>query len=86
MIKYENKKTYYTTDIIVDVTCDDCGVSMIGDDDFITEITTNNLYCVDNESTGLDSTGFSKYTLHLCEKCATPILLLMHKIDSSIII
>lgn len=72
MIKKERKKTYCTMEIITDVICDNCGKSLINEDDFINRIEVTSLYYIKDIQTLSDS-GFYDYKLDLCNSCYVPI-------------
>lgn len=67
MIKKEKKKTYYETEVVTDVLCDNCGGSLIGEDDDIYKVTIGQYYFIEHRGT-LGSSEFYDYAAHLCEK------------------
>ena len=81
--KIEKKKIYYTTDVITDVLCDNCGISLVGDDDFVYKVQIDSLYFIEDKQF-LSGSGFSDYSIHLCEDCLKPIKELVKIIDSKI--
>ena len=81
MIKEEVQKTYYTSNVIVDVTCDDCGISLISDDQFINRVEAGTLYFLEGRPF-LESSGFHDYKLDLCDNCYKPIEELLNKIEN----
>lgn len=81
--KMEKKKIYYTTDVITDVLCDNCGKSLIGDDDFVYKVQIDSLYYVKDKQF-LGGSDFSDHCVYLCEDCIKPIKELVRKIDNKI--
>ena len=81
MIKKEEKKVYYTNDVITDVFCDNCGKSLVNKDDFIHRVEISSMFFRENNSS-LGDTGLRDFTLDLCEECAKPIEKLIRDIEN----
>lgn len=71
MIKKEEKTIYYTSEVITDVFCDNCGKSL-NKNDFIHRVEISSLYFIEGRR-NLEGSGFFDYSLDLCEKCIKPI-------------
>lgn len=77
----EKRKIHYEAEAITDVKCDNCGKSLVGDDEFIYKVETRSAYYVKDREF-LSSSGFSDYSLDLCEDCIKPIEELLKNIES----
>lgn len=77
MITKEPKKVYYTTEAVVDVICDKCSKSLIGDENEILEVTIQGWYLLESQGS-LSRSGLNGERQHLCRECLTPVLELLN--------
>lgn len=83
MIKREEKKVYYTKNVITDVTCDNCNKQLANDKDLIYRAELTRLYYVE-DSQSLGGDDYPCYSVELCEECASPIEGLLRSIEAKI--